>query len=203
VTLFVFGGALIVTSSSNDSKHPLGERISDGLSRVVRGLFWLGLAYVAWVMFARYTQSVKLPNGAVLASRPDLTYTQRIDLFRPGELRPVVRTIDQLCYNDRAVWVSTIDYKYYVWLNINSVPIQSSSDGYSRVIAQSRLFDERDNCNGYYKSDMDALTLIAGFCPVIPDIEWQKRRFAQAHDYLCDPRPPWMWTSDTAQSPSP
>jgi hypothetical protein len=169
----------------------------------VRGLFWLGLAYVAWVMFARYTQSVKLPNGAVLANRPDLTYTERIDLFRPGELRPVVRAIYQLCYNDKAVWVSTIDYKYYVWLNMNSVPIQSSSDGYSRVIAQSRLFDERDNCNGYYKSDMDALTLIAEFCPVIPDIEWQKRRFAQAHDYLCDPRPPWMWTSDTAQSPSP
>jgi len=192
-----------VLHSSPATNRPLGERISDGLSRLVRGLFWLGLAYVAWVMFARYTQSVKLPNGAVLASRPDLTYTQRIDLFRPGELRPVVRTIDQLCYNDKAVWVSTIDYKYYVWLNINSTPIQSSSDGYSRVIAQSRLFDERDNCNGYYKSDMDALTLIAGFCPVIPDIEWQKRRFAQAHDYLCDPRPPWMWTSDTAQSSSP
>jgi hypothetical protein len=192
-----------VLHSSPATNRPLGERISDGLSRLVRGLFWLGLAYVAWVMFARYTQSVKLPNGAVLASRPDLTYTQRIDLFRPGELRPVVRTIDQLCYNDKAVWVSTIDYNYYVWLNLNSVPIKSSSDSYSRVIAQSKLFDERDNCNGYYKSDMDALTLIAGFCPVIPDIEWQKRRFAQAHDYLCDPRPPWMWTSDTAQSPSP
>jgi hypothetical protein len=192
-----------VALSDIHPKRPLGERISDGLSRLVRGLFWLGLAYVALVMFARYTHSVKLPNGAVLANRPDLTYTERIDLFRPGELRPVVRAIYQLCYNDKAVWVSTIDYKYYVWLNMNSVPIQSSSDSYRSAIAQSRLFDERDNCNGYYKSDMDALTLIAGFCPVIPDIEWQKRRFAQAHDYLCDPRPPWMWTSDTAQSSSP
>jgi len=92
-----------VLHSSPATNPPLGERISDGLSRLVRGLFWLGLAYVAWGMFACYTKSVKLPNGAVLASRPDLTYTQRIDLFRPGELRPVVRTIDQLCYNDKAV----------------------------------------------------------------------------------------------------
>ena len=43
----------IVTQSGTNSKRPLGERISDSLSRVVRVLFWVGLAYTASVVLSR------------------------------------------------------------------------------------------------------------------------------------------------------
>jgi hypothetical protein len=77
-----------VLHSSPATNRPLGERLSDGLSRVVRTLFWLGLAIAAWVVLSRYTRSIEMPNGAVLAYRPDLTYEKRMDLFRPNGVSP-------------------------------------------------------------------------------------------------------------------
>lgn len=84
-------------------KRPLGERISDGLSRLVRGLFLLCLAIAASVVLSRYTRSIEMPNGAVLAYRPDLTYEVRTDLFRPKGFRPVIHAVDEICYNDKAI----------------------------------------------------------------------------------------------------
>jgi len=178
--------------SSPAPNRPIGERISDGLSRVVRALFWLGLSLTALVALSSVTQSVKLPNGAVLGKRPDLTYTERIDLFRPNGFRSVIRAVDQVCFNDKAIWASTMDYQAYIWPSPDADPVPRSDKRYHQVVAQTGLIDADDRCTGYYKRDMAALTFLAGICPVIPDPEWQKRRFAEAHDYFCEPVPPWL-----------
>jgi len=93
----VFGGALVLTPEPLQPTRPLGERLSDGLSRVVRGLFWLGLAYTAYVQLTNMTGSVVMPNGAILRRWPDLKYETRVDMYRPGEHKPVVQAIEFMC----------------------------------------------------------------------------------------------------------
>jgi hypothetical protein len=174
-------------SSSDDSSRPLGERLSDGLSRVVRGLFWLGLAIAAWVVLSRYTRSIEMPNGAVLAYRPDLTYEARIDLFRPKGFRPVIRAVDRICYNDKAVWVTTLDYKSYVWPSLEAEPVEIDAKTFNQVLAQTGLATRDHSCNGYYQRFRDAGILVDRVCSVIPDPNWKKQRFAESMGDLCDP----------------
>ncbi len=173
-----------MSHTSPDPKRPLGERISDGLSRVVRGLFWLGLAYTASVVLSRYTRSVEMPNGAVLTYRPDLTYEKRMDLFRPNGFRPVIRAVDQICYNDKAIWVSTLDYRAYVWPSLAADPVPASSNRYLQALKQSGLLSDGDTCNGYYHTSLDAGFLIQGLCPMIPG-----RHPAKFPPHPCDPTP--------------
>lgn len=167
--------------------RPLGERISDGLSRVVQTLFWLGLAITALVVLRSFTQSVKLPNGAILSKRPDLTYTERVDLFRPNGFRPVIRAVDKVCYNNKAIWASTIDYKAYVWPSLDADPVPRSANNYHQILAQTGLIDDDASCTGYYKRAVDGLAFVGGICPVIPEREWQNWHYAKAYGDFCDP----------------
>ena len=181
--------AHIMAATVNDPIRPLGERISDGLSRFVRGLFWFGLAIAAWVVLSRYTRSIELPNGAVLAYRPDLTYEIRTDLFRPNGIRPVIRAIEHVCYNDKAIWVTTLDYKGYIWSSLEEEPVETRSKDFSRVLKQTGLPTDDHSCKGYYHKFRDAGILIDRVCSVIPDPNWKKPRFAESMGDLCDPAP--------------
>ncbi len=168
-------------------KRPLGERLSDGLSRMVRGLFLLCLAIAASVVLSRYTRSIEMPNGAVLAYRPDLTYEVRTDLFRPKGFRPVIHAVDEICYNDKAIWVTTFDDKGYIWPSLEAEPVETRSKEYNRVLEQSGLSNGRHACNGYYGMFFGAGILVDRVCSVIPDPNWKKQRFAESMGDLCDP----------------
>jgi hypothetical protein len=151
-------------------KRPLSERISDGLSGLLRVLFWLGLAYTASVVLSRYTRSVDMPNGAILAYRPDLTYEKRIYLFRPDGFRAVISNIERLCYNDRAIWVTTFDDKGFIWPSLEAEPLETRSTRFNQVLAGTGLDTEKYYCNGYYRRFLGAGLLISGDCPVIPNL---------------------------------
>ncbi len=186
-----------VFHSSPAPKRPLGERLSDGLSRVVRGLFWLGMAYVAMNVFFEATKSINLPNGAVLGYRPDLTYQMTINLFRPGEFRPVVHAVDQICYNQKAIWVSTLDYKAYVWPSLAADPLPASSKRYFQALKQSGLLSKNYTCNGYYPTSLDAGFLVEGLCPMIPRIPRQGRSSGRYPGHPCDATPlPLAWPDE-------
>jgi hypothetical protein len=188
---------LIMFARSNDPKHLLGERISDGLSHLVQGLFWLGLAIAAWVVLSRYTRAVEMPNGAVLTYRPDLTYEMRIDLFRPNGFRPVIQAIDKICYNDKAIWVSTLDYRAFVWPSLAADPLPASSKHYFQTLKQSGLLSKNNNCNGYYPTSLDAGLLVEGLCPVIPGPTRQGRPLSKFPSRACDPTPlPLAWPDE-------
>jgi hypothetical protein len=181
-----------------DPKRPLGERISDVLSRVVRTLFWLGLAYTASVVLSRYTRSVEMPNGAVLAYRPDLTYEKRMDLFRPNGFRPVIRAIDEICYNEKAIWVTTFDDKGYIWPSLGTEPLETRSPRFNQVLARTGLETEQYSCNGYYHRFLGAGLLVSGDCPVIPNPHSQSSRGFEK--ILCGPisislAPPRDWSN--------
>lgn len=165
--------------------RPLGERISDGLSRLVRTLFWLGLAYTASVVLSRYTRSVDMPNGAILAYRPDLTYEKRIYLFRPDGFRAVISNIERLCYNDRAIWVTTFDDKGFIWPSLEAEPLETRSTRFNPVLERTGLTAEKYTCNGYYQRFLDAGLLVSRDCPVIPNLHGKSLRgFEQS---LCGP----------------
>ncbi len=170
---------------NTDSSRPIVERISDGLSRMVRTLFWLALAFTAWVVLSSYTRSVEMPNGAVLAYRPDLTYEIRRDLFRPNEFRPVIRDIEQICYNDRAIWVTTFGNKGYIWASLEADPVETRSTRFNQVLARTGLETEEYSCNGYYRGFLGAGLLVSGDCPVIPNLHGQSLRGFE--ESLCGP----------------
>ena len=178
-----------MTSEPLQPKRPLGERISDGLSRVVRALFWLGLAYTASVVLSRYTRSIEMPNGSILAYRPDLTYEVRTDLFRPNGFRPVIRAVDEICYNDNAIWVTTFDDKGYIWPSLEAEPVETRSQEFNRILEQTGLSNGTHSCSGYYGMFFGAGILVDRVCSVIPDPNWKKQRFAESMGDLCDPAP--------------
>ena len=174
-----------MSQSNSNPNRPLGERISDGLSIIVRTLFWLALAFTAWVVLSSYTQSVEMPNGAILAYRPDLTYEIRRDLFRPNEFRPVIRDIEQICYNDRAIWVTTFEDKGYIWASLEADPVETRSTRFNQVLARTGLETEEYSCNGYYRGFLGAGLLVSGDCPVIPDLHRKSLRGFE--ESLCGP----------------
>ena len=158
-----------MSARNTDPVRPLGQRISDGLSRLLRVLFWLGLAYTASVVLSRYTRSVEMPNGSILAYRPDLTYEKRLYLFRPNGFRPVISNIERLCYNDRAIWVTTYDDKGYIWPSLEAEPLETRSTRFNLVLERTALTAEKYTCNGYYQRFLDAGLLASRDCPVIPN----------------------------------
>ena len=164
-----------MTSEPLQPKRPLGERISDGLSRLVRGLFWLGLAYAAYVQLSNVTGSVVMPNGAILRRWPDLKYGTRVDMYRPGERQPVVQAIEFMCYNDKSIWVTTYpDGGGYIWPSIEKPIISGDARDYIKQRRISDLSTNRFYCDGYYKYFKGAEMFFVIPCPVKPDVSWLK-----------------------------
>lgn len=178
-----------MSARNNNPSRPLGQRISDGLSIILRTLFWLGLAFTTWVVLFQYTRSVEMPNGAVLAYRPDLAFEKRMDLFRPNEFRPVIRAVDQICYNEKAIWVLTLDYRAYVWPSLAADPLPASSKHYFQALKQSGLLSKNYTCNGYYPTSLDAGFLVEGLCPMMPRITGQGRSSGRFPGHPCDATP--------------
>ncbi len=164
-----------VYHTSPAPKRPIGERISDGLSRLVRTLFWLGLAYAAYVQLTNVTGSVVMPNGAILRRWPDLKYETRVDMYRPGEHKPVVQAIEFMCYNDRSIWVTTYpDGEGVIWPSIEQPVITRDFPDYMEQRRRLGLSTNRYYCDGYYKYFIGAEMFFAIPCPVKPDIGWPK-----------------------------
>ena len=138
------------------------------LRRLIKGVFWVVLAYPFLLVLMYLTDDAIFPNGAMLKRNMDWEMLYRYDFERRfltrGDLylpdrRLIARRVDLLCWNETAI-SGAGDPHGFVWLGPGHDVIYRGDPGYEQAYEASGLGDSLGGCNGFRSKYVDPDMLI-------------------------------------------
>lgn len=111
------------------------------------------------------------PNGAVLDRVFDWKKGSRIDLLRSWDGELLVRDVDMVCFDRRAIEGTTVRSGSFVWLGGDAPLIRGGDANDDDVERASGLDPPGESCVGYFGSHLGA-ELLSRY----PEFDWQRAK---------------------------
>lgn len=126
------------------------------------------------IVLSRFDDYYMFPNGAVLDRVFDWGKWSRIDLLRSWDGELLVRDVDQVCFDRRAIEGSSLASGRFVWPGGNAPPIPGSDASYDDAMRESGLKGDGGRCLGYFGSHLGAELLL--FSPFRQEFDWRRAK---------------------------
>lgn len=127
--------------------------------------------YPTLIVLSRFDDYYMFPNGAVLDRVFDWEKWSRIDLLRSWDGELLVRDVDQVCFDRKAVEGISLASGYFVWLGGDAPLIGGRDAAYDDAMRESGLNGVGGRCVGYFGSDLGAELLLR-----YPQYDWQRAK---------------------------
>lgn len=150
---------------TNNRKPKLVHRILMRLGLLAA----LCIAYPAVIVLLRFENYYLLPNGAVLDRVFDWKKWSRIDLLRSWDGEPLVRDVEFVCFNRKAVEVISLTSGGFVWLGGSGPLIPRGDAAHDDALRESGLDGVDGRCLGYFGSYLGAELLLS-----LPEFDWRR-----------------------------
>ncbi|MBV5266435.1 hypothetical protein [Pinisolibacter aquiterrae] len=116
-----------------------------------------------------FDQYYMLPKGAVLVRVFDWKKWSRIDLLRSWDGELLVRDVDDVCFDRKAIEGTTVRSGSFVWLGEDAPPTRGDDRAHKDVLRESGLNGDDGRCLGYFGSYLGAELLLR-----YPEFDWQR-----------------------------
>ena len=173
---------------------PLLHFIGRWTRRLLKGLFWVVVAYPFLLLMMYLTEDAVFPNGAWLQRNidwemiarhgPEQDPLTRIDLYLPDG-RLIARRVDWLCWNETALSGKGVP-QGFVWLGQGHEVNYRDDPDYDQAYETSRLGTPLGPCEGYHNKYLPPDVLFW-------DNKWMrpgKRGLLPPHSPRFSPQPP-------------
>jgi len=132
--------------------------------RLLKGLFWLVIAYPFLLVLMYYTENATFPNGAVLSRNFDWQNGSRGDLYTAnGDL--IARDVDLLCWNEMAI-TGIGERRRFIWLSGQHDAIYGGDPRFPAAEDTSGLFKPHLTCSGFRNMVVNAEFVLTNLRPM-------------------------------------
>ena len=133
--------------------------------RLLKGLFWLAIAYPFLLVLMYYTENATFPNGAVLSRNFDWQNGSRGDLYTDDGVL-IARDVDLLCWNEMAI-TGIGERGRFIWLSGEHDPIYGSDPRFPAVeMASGLIKPQKSGCRGNLRPFVNAEFVLVNLRPL-------------------------------------
>jgi hypothetical protein len=123
--------------------RPVLRFLGRWVRRLLKGLFWMVIAYPFLLVLMYYTTDVTFPNGAVLYRNFDWQTGSRGDLYTANGVL-IARDVDLFCWNEMAI-TGIGERRRFIWLSGEHDPIYGSDPRFPAVEMASGLIKPQES----------------------------------------------------------
>lgn len=134
----------------------------------------LCVIYPTSIVLIPFDHYYMFPEGAVLVRVFDWKKWSRIDLLRSWDGELLVRDVDDVCFDRKAIEGTTVRSGSFVWLGGDAPPTRDDDKAYQAhkdVLRESGLIGDDGRCLGYFGSYLGAELLLR-----YPEFDWQRAK---------------------------